>query len=143
MNAAETEAKRWFRQARADLEVVRTLVGAGHYATACFHSQQTAEKGLKALLYSQGNRVVLGHSIRNLAQQGESYEANLASLQEEATLLDQFYIPTRYPNGLPAPAIPDESYTQSQAETAQQAAERFVQTVEAFLRRHTGVLDES
>jgi len=67
MNAPRLEAQRWFRQAQADLAVVRTLRGAGHHAAACFHSQQAAEKALKALLYAQGARVVLGHSVRDLA----------------------------------------------------------------------------
>ena len=126
MNAHETEALRWFRQAQADLEVVRTLQSAGHHAAACFYSQQTAEKALKAVLYSRGSRVVLGHSVRELARQCEAYDPSFARMREEATLLDQFYIPTRYPNGLPAPAIPSEIYTDSQARVAQQAADTFL-----------------
>jgi HEPN domain-containing protein len=49
MNAPHLEARRWFQEAQADLAVVRTLRGAGHHAAACFHSQQAAEKALKAL----------------------------------------------------------------------------------------------
>ena len=52
MNASRLEAKRWFQQAQADLAVVRTLRTAGHYAAACFHSQQAAEKALKAILFA-------------------------------------------------------------------------------------------
>jgi HEPN domain-containing protein len=141
MNAAQVEARRWFQQAQADIKVVHTLLSAGHYAATCFHSQQTAGKALKALLYSQGRRVVLGHSIQELVRQGEEYEAALADLKDEAILLDQFYIPARYPNGLPSPAIPDESYTESQAKTAQITAEHVLQMVETFLRRHTAALD--
>lgn len=141
MNAAELEAQRWFKQARADLAVVFTLKSAGHYAATCFHSQQAAEKALKALLYSQGSRVVLGHSVRELAKQCEAFESGFATLAGEAGLLDQFYIPTRYPNGLPSPAIPDETYTEAQAETTQQASERILTLVETFLRTHTQALD--
>jgi HEPN domain-containing protein len=46
MNAHRVEARRWFRQAKADLEVVRSLRSSQHYAAACFHSQQAAEKAL-------------------------------------------------------------------------------------------------
>lgn len=53
MNAPHLEARRWFQEAQADLAVVRTLRGAGHHAAACFHSQQAAEKALKALLYAR------------------------------------------------------------------------------------------
>jgi HEPN domain-containing protein len=140
MNSPTIEARRWFETAQAELDVIRTLRAAGHYAAACFHSQQAAEKALKAMLYSQGMRVVLGHSIGHLARQCETYEPAFAGLTNVAALLDQFYIPTRYPNGLPSPAIPDESYTLPQAAAAQQAAEDLLHLVEAFLRAQTGVL---
>ena len=77
MNARQVEARRWYRQAQSDLDVVRTLRLAGH--------------------------------------------------------LDQFYIPTRYPNGLPSPAVPGEAYTETQAATAQEAADRVLAAAGAFL----------
>lgn len=134
MNAHQVEARRWFQQAREDLEVVRTLRAADHHAAACFHSQQAAEKALKALLYSQGARIVLGHSVSELVRQCEAHDAAFAPMRAEAGLLDQFYIPTRYPNGLPSPAVPSETYTGSQAQSAQEAAERILSLVEALLR---------
>jgi len=140
MNAHQVEARRWFQQAQADLAVVRTLRSAGHHAAACFHSQQAAEKALKAVLFAQGARVVLGHSVRELARQCEAHDSAFAGVAEEAALLDQFYIPTRYPNGLPAPAVPSETFTESQAHAAQEAAERIVRVVDTFLRTHTDVL---
>lgn len=140
MNVHHLEARRWFSQAQADLAVVRTLRSAGHYAAACFHAQQAAEKALKAVLFSQGSRVVLGHSVRELARQCEAHDPAFAGVAEETALLDQFYIPTRYPNGLPSPAIPSEMYTMAQAAAAQEAVERVLQTAEAFLRTHTTVL---
>ncbi len=143
MNVFTIEARRWFRQAQADLEVARALRSGGYYAAACFHSQQAAEKALKAVLYSQGSRVVLGHSARELALRCEGLDPAFADLRESAALLDQFYIPTRYPNGLPSPAVPSETYTAVQADTAYEAAERVLKTVETFLRAHTDVLKES
>ena len=140
MNASNLEAQRWFRQAKADMTVVQTLISAGHYAATCFHSQQAAEKALKALLHSQRHRVVLEHSVRALVRRCEAYDTSFTSLMDEAGLLDQFYIPTRYPNGLPAPAIPDESYTEAQAQTAQAAAEHVISVVETFLKANTQAL---
>ena len=141
MNAPETEARRWFRQAQADLEAARTLQAATHYAPACFHCQQAAEKALKAVLYSRGLRVVLGHSVGELARRCEPYDPAFPTVRAEAVLLDQFYIPTRYPNGLPSPAIPSEAYNASQTELAVQAAERVLQATERFLRARTAALD--
>ena len=133
MKNPQIEAQRWFQQAQADLEVVRTLRNAGHAAAACFHSQQAAEKALKAMLYRQGHREVPGYSVRELAKRCEAYDPVFKEIAKEATLLDQFYIPTRYPNGLPFPAVPSEAYTDSQAEVAEVAATRILHHVQRFL----------
>jgi HEPN domain-containing protein len=84
--------------------------------------------------------VVLGHSIRELARLCEKYHPTFAEVTAAAALLDQFSIPTRYPNGLPFPAIPSETYTAPQAEAALQAADQLIVTVETFLRPHTEAL---
>jgi HEPN domain-containing protein len=141
MNAPRLEARRWFQEAQADLTVVHTLRGAGHHAAACFHSQQATEKALKALLYAQGARVVLGHSVRELARQGEGHDPAFAEVADDTALLDQFYITARYPNGLPAPAIPSQSFTSAQAQAAQEAAEKVIRLVETFLRTRLNVLE--
>ncbi len=120
--------------------MVQTLQSGGHYAAACFYAQQAAEKALKAVLFSQGSRVVWGHSVRELARQCEAHDAAFATVAGAAALLDQFYIPTRYPNGLPAPAIPGETYTAAQAEAAVEAGQHVLRLVETFLRTRTAVL---
>jgi HEPN domain-containing protein len=134
MNESHIEAQRWLRQAQADLAVVRTLHAAGHHAAACFYSQQAAEKALKAVVFAHGARVVLGHSVRELARQCEAYDPTFAGVAEGAALLDQFYITTRYPNGLPSPAVPGEAFTNAQAQTAQQSAEYIINVVETYFR---------
>lgn len=122
------------------MKVVCTLRTAGHYAAACFHSQQAAEKALKAVLYSQGARAVLGHAGSDLAKQCQKHDPAFVGVSGDTALLDQFYIPTRYPNGLPSPAVPSETYTEAQAKMAQEAAEKVLGLVETFLRTRTDVL---
>jgi len=61
-------------------------------------------------------------------------------IADDAALLDQFYIKTGYPNGLPVPAVPSESFTGSQSQAAQASNERVIHLVETFLRTHTDVL---
>ncbi len=143
MNVFRIEARRWFRQAEADMEVVTALRRGGYHAAACFYSQQAAEKALKAVLYSQGSRVVLGHSVRELALRCAKVDSSFAALEEPAALLDQFYIPTRYPNGLPAPAVPSETYTASQAAAAQEAAEKVLARVRSFFSAYPDILGEA
>jgi HEPN domain-containing protein len=82
MNVREIEAQRWFKQAQADLEAVRALQAAGHHAAACFYAQQAAEKALKAVLYGQGKRVVLGHSVRDLTGRCAEYDRRFADVVE-------------------------------------------------------------
>jgi HEPN domain-containing protein len=140
MNAPVAEARRWWQQAQADLTVVHTLCAAGHHAVACFQSQQAAEKAVKAVLFAHGARVVLGHSVRELVRQCTAHDATFEHLAEPAALLDQFYISTRYPNGLPFPAVPSETFTDAQATMAQDAAAQIMAVVEAYLRTYTAVL---
>lgn len=75
--------------------------------------------------------MVLGHSVTDLLKRAMPHSPSLTRLQDDAALLDQFHVPTRYPNGLPSPAVPSESYTASQAEAAERAAGRAVRAVEA------------
>jgi HEPN domain-containing protein len=143
MNLPLGEARRWFRQAQADLAVVKSLKQAGHYAAACFQAQQAGEKAVKAVLFSQGSRMVLVQSIQELVKLCEKYHPAFADITAAAGLLDQFYIATRYPSGLPFPAIPSETYTSDQAEGALESAEEVLSAVETFLLTKTEALKES
>lgn len=68
---------------------------------ACFLFQHGAEKLLKAVLYLNGERAVMGHATTHLAERCSEYDARFRSLLEPCQELDVFYIPTRYPNGVP------------------------------------------
>jgi HEPN domain-containing protein len=58
-----TEGTRWLRQAQEDLHWADHLAAEGAHHLACFLAQQVTEKALKAFLYSQGEEIVLGHSV--------------------------------------------------------------------------------
>ena len=100
MKRARAEAARWLAQAESDLAFAELGLREGFFAQACFVCQQTAEKALKALRYLGGARVVLGHSVVELLDSLIAEHADLAGLREGAQQLDQYYVPTRYPNGL-------------------------------------------
>jgi HEPN domain-containing protein len=127
------EARRWLEEARHDLQVVRTLLQGRHYAAACFYSQQAAEKALKGFLYANYERPPLTHSVQELIEQCMKLSPNLAVLQEKAAVLDQYSIPTRYPDALPAPRIPSRSFTATQAREARRFSEEIVNSVEAIV----------
>ena len=130
MKESRKEGRRWLEQAKADLEFAEYALGGGFHAHACFEAHQAAEKALKALHYALlGKRTVLGHSTSQLAR-----EAGFAGVDDELLLvLDQYYIPTRYPNGLPD-GIPAKAYTLRQAREAVETARRVVEAVGQSLK---------
>jgi len=81
---------------------------------ARFLSQQVAEKALKAFLYAQGEEIVLGHSVERLCAAAARYRSDFADKARRWSLLDGYYVPTRYPNCLPD-GIPADVYTQDAA----------------------------
>ena len=106
---------------------------AKHYEWACFQSQQAAEKALKAFLYSKGLRAILTHSIRDLVLNCSKYDKDFGNLISQGKVLDTYYIPTRYPNGLVGNDIPAEYYSQEDAEQCTSYAELILKTVNRFM----------
>jgi HEPN domain-containing protein len=115
------EAQRWLNTAIEDMQAALVLQERNLFSHACFQAQQCAEKALKAMWYLL-DQDPWGHSVQRLVKE----YPNLAHLLEpedwlqRAALLDRYYIPTRYPNGLPD-LTPGESYF---AEDARQAIEQ-------------------
>ncbi len=128
MSAALAEARRWLQAAREDLAAARHLASGGFHAPACFHSQQAAEKAIKALHYSRGARAVLGHSVRGLIERLEPREGTLAGLLDAARELDLLYVPARYPNGLDQ-GTPAEAFGEAQSGRASELAAAIVDAV--------------
>lgn len=127
-NAAAEEGRRWLAQAKEDLKWAEYLAEAGGYHIVCFLAQQIAEKALKAFLYTQGREIVLGHSIGRLCGDAAEFDDEFKSKAKRWTILDTYYIPTRYPNGLPD-GIPADVYTQEIALSALSLARDVVESV--------------
>jgi HEPN domain-containing protein len=125
---AEKEYRRWLRQAELDLDDARYSADGGRYNLACFLSQQAAKKALKAFLYLQGNQLVWGHSAAELVDDASEADASFKDLKEKGSLLDRFYIPTRYPSGLPG-GIPSESFNEKDAAEAMRVAKDIIDAV--------------
>lgn len=102
MRRPKEEAKRWLLQAEDDLRFVEWVWKEGvFFDKGCFISQQAGEKVLKACLYTTGKRLVLGHSLFEMVLELTKKNSLFEEIKNEAKRLDRFYIPTRYPNGLP------------------------------------------
>jgi HEPN domain-containing protein len=129
------EALRWLRTGEDDLDAAIVLRKNKKFPHACFHAQQAGEKALKAVWY-YADADPWGHSIRKLIEDLEKVDLSLyerlKSLLRAGTLLDRFYIPTRYPNGLPE-LTPGEAYLDEDAEQCIQQATEVLAAVKALL----------
>ena len=129
------EARRWFQTAESDLETARVLHRNQRYAHACFHAQQAGEKAVKSVWYLHAGDP-WGHSVQKLIGDLEAFDAapfdELRDLLPEGSKLDKYYIPTRYPNGLPD-LVPDAAYLEDDARTAIGLSERLIERIRPLL----------
>lgn len=127
------EAWRWWETARDDLQAAETLEKSEMYAHACFNCQQSGEKALKALWFSV-DEDPWGHSIQKLVAEFSRQEwlKPIEQWRLYAAFLDKFYIPTRYPNGLPD-LTPAQSYTTEDARIAIERTKFLLEQVRLLL----------
>ncbi len=129
MKEPRREARRWLKQAVNDLDFAKLGFTAGFHAQVCFQCQQICEKALKSIHYGKlGKRIVFGHSLVELSGELQLNQKTL----EDLAVLDQYYIPTRYPNGLPG-GMPYEVYTRKQAENALKVSKKIIRLAEDSL----------
>ncbi|MHB9027642.1 MAG: HEPN domain-containing protein [Candidatus Latescibacterota bacterium] len=122
------EAKRWITQAKAELRDAEYLLEGDRYYLALFLAQQSAEKALKAFLFFREEEPVFSHSVSELLKLAQSLDADFTGLKD-AKRLDDYYIPTRYPNGLPG-AVPSTYFDdREEVETALSLSRRVIALV--------------
>lgn len=73
--------------------------------TICFHSQQTAEKYLKAYLIHLGISFKKTHEIGELIAKCELKDKEIGYLKEEADILTDYAVAVRYPDDYYVPPI--------------------------------------
>lgn len=117
----------WLKQAERDLDQALDSQRAGRHEWACFAAHQTAEKAVKAL-HLHHKQETWGRIIARLLTDLPIQVA--ADLVDKARVLDNFYIPTRYPNSHPAGA-PYEHYGALQSDQAIAYAREII----TFVRR--------
>ena len=127
------EAKRWIEQAEEDFTSAEILFKNRRYYLVCFLSQQIVEKALKAVIYNDGEDLVLGHSVKNLIERVSEINTKFNPLKAKLPLLDSYYIPTRYPNGLPD-GIPADVFTQEAAKNALELAKITIEIVQKHIK---------
>lgn len=122
----------WFDQALRDVAHARHALRDHDYEWSAFAAQQGAEKAVKALILSLGGEA-WGHSIAALMDTLPGIKAD-ETTREACIRLDKHYLPTRYPNGLPA-GHPGKYYTRGEADSAIEDAETIIEFCRSHLPR--------
>ena len=125
------ESLRWLTQAKDEFQDADDLRKRGRFYLALFHFQQAAEKALKAYLYLKVKsiEVFYTHSIDDLLEMTVDIDPDFKEVAQ-AKKLDKYYIPTRYPNGLPG-GVPSRFFDDpKEAKEAMELAKRVIELVE-------------
>jgi HEPN domain-containing protein len=112
----------WVAKAEEDYSVATGILRRRKVPadSVCFHSQQAAEKLLKAVLQEHGTHFGKTHDLEGLLQLGAAVFPQLTLLVADAQLLNDYAVRYRYP-GIDA--------TRKQAQLAAKAAGRFRRTI--------------
>ena len=124
-------AGRWLAEATHSLEVTRLLFDNSLWSDVSFKSGQTSRLALKAYLYGTGKRSIYIHSIGGLLSECGKDDEDFNKLRDRGVTLDKYYLSSRYPDALPPPAIPFESFTIDEASQAIDIATEIVAMVRA------------
>lgn len=95
-----SNSARWLDLAAQDEKMAELAYQADLYNQACFRAQQAGEKCLKAFLLEREGRFPKTHSLLELLNLATMRDESLWALKNDCTYLDQFYVPTRYPDAL-------------------------------------------
>lgn len=125
------ESLRWLTQAKDEFQDADDLRKRNRFYLALFHFQQAAEKALKAYLYLKVKsiEVFYTHSIDDLLEMTMDIDPDFKEVAQ-AKKLDKYYVPTRYPNGLPG-GVPSRYFDDpKEAEEAMELAKKMIELVE-------------
>lgn len=126
-------SKDWLDQAEGDLEHAKSDAATAYYNWACFSSQQSAEKAVKAVFQKMGAEA-WGHSVADLLHGLPTRISVPDALIKGALELDKAYIPSRYPNAHPS-GSPRSRYTEDEARRLIEHAEKIYQFCSDLLPR--------
>lgn len=124
MSGSETKPEAWLAKADEDLLAVRNLLAATEvpWSIVCFHSQQAAEKYLKAFIVSSGTKPEYIHDLIRLLKVCTMTDPSVAVLEADCRSLNSYAADVRYPDL-------EEEATEVMARDALGAAQRICDTI--------------
>jgi len=111
--------RQWLLKAEEDFNAAKSLIayGASFLSTVCFHSQQAAEKYLKAFLTYHQVEFPKTHDIDELLDLIAPTDSKLPESLRDVIVLTNYGVDVRYPGDFP-------NVTSSDAQQAIQMAEK-------------------
>ena len=120
--------QQWLTQAENDFGAAQLMLSEGKYLSLVgFHSQQAAEKFLKAFLVEHQIEFPKTHEIRDLLSLVAQVDRRLAESLRSASALSPYGVDIRYPGDLPELSL-------EQAKTAVELAALVREQVHRALR---------
>lgn len=127
-----TKPRKWLERAEEDRKVAKLAYNEGIYNQTCFHCQQGAEKAMKAFLLGKSGRYPKTHFLVELFELCKAVDESFSGLFDECIYLDQFYVPTRYPDAVIG-SLPGGLPGKIEAEQALAALNRVFEFIERKL----------
>jgi HEPN domain-containing protein len=126
--------------ARRDFEIGLTLLGAGYFDKAVYHFQQSVEKGIKAVLITQGvfqKTHFVGSIMEGMIDDVDASEETRERLNEMARIaknIEPEVSLSRYPGIINDTLwLPYKEYSREDAQEAMEKANRALEIAEEFL----------
>jgi HEPN domain-containing protein len=111
--------RQWLLKAEEDFSAAKSLIayGASFISTVCFHSQQAAEKYLKAFLTYHQVEFPKTHDIDEILDLIAPIDSKLSESLRDVIMLTNYGVDVRYPGDFP-------NVTSGDAQQAIQMAEK-------------------
>lgn len=104
--------EKWLERASEDLKMAQLALKEGIFNQTCFHAQQCIEKSFKGYLTLKSNTYPRTHQLNDLRKQCQLLDMAFAQFHAACITIDQYYIPTRYPDAVPGSkpfGLPDQT----------------------------------
>ena len=98
------EHERWLKIVEEDLAVAKVLLKEEFFSSVAYHSQQAAEKSLKAFLVFKNRPVIKTHDLLKLLKLCSLIDGEFQRLFDAADCVNPFSTKFRYPDEF---SIPD------------------------------------
>ena len=104
-NIFDELAEKWLSKAKEDLLWAEASFKDDFYASACFVTQQVAEKSLKAYLFSKRQELIKTHVLPRLLKNCLKFNKDFEELKTACEILSLYYTEARYPDDVDTSAF--------------------------------------